>query len=149
MNGDVENVVEGSILEGPYWQEPVRVLSTKARANRVEVNAIGVSSHKHSAKLIAIEDFRKNVRISLPSESAAFDGNSVHFRLAAEAHRIRLAYQYDPHFAVSVSQIDLVCPHYWSMFYESISHVFSLSCGRRSVAEPCSRHLAANAAGAI
>ena len=44
---------------------------------------------------------------------------------------------------------ELACPHYLSMFYESISQLFSLSCVRRSVAEPCSRHFAANAAGAI
>jgi superfamily II DNA or RNA helicase len=119
MGGDAANIVEGTILEGPYWQEPVRVLSTKARANRIEINAIGVSSHQHSAKLIAIEDFRKNVRISLPSERAAFDGNSVHFRLAAEAHRIRLAYQYDPHFAVSVSQIDPL-PHQLDAVYNRL-----------------------------
>jgi len=119
MNSDVADIVEGTILEGPYWQEPVRVLSTKARANRIEVHAIGVSSHQHSAKLISIEDFRKNVRISPPSERAAFDGNSVHFRLAAEAHRIRLAYQYDPHFAVSVSQIDPL-PHQLDAVYSRL-----------------------------
>ena len=106
MNNDVGKIVAGTILEGPYWQEPVRVLSTKVRANRIEVHAIGVNSHQHSSKLISINEFQNNVRILLPSERAAFDGNSVHFRLAAEAHRIRLAYQYDPHFAVSVSQID-------------------------------------------
>ena len=119
MNGDVENIVEGSILEGPYWQERVRVLSTKARSNRIEVHAIGVSSHQHSAKLIAIQDFRQKVRISLPSERAAFDGNSAYFRLAAEAHRIRLAYQYDPHFAVSVSQIDPL-PHQLDAVYSRL-----------------------------
>jgi len=40
----------------------------------------------------------------------------MHFRLAAEAHRIRLAYQYDPHFAVSVSQIDPL-PHQLDAVY--------------------------------
>ena len=32
------------------------------------------------------------------------------YALVAEPHRIRLAYQYDPHFAVSVSQINPL-PH--------------------------------------
>ena len=40
-------------------------------------------------------------------------------------------------------------PVFSTSCYESISHIFSLSWGRRSVAEPCSRHLAANAAGAV
>jgi superfamily II DNA or RNA helicase len=119
MNDVTEKIVAGTILEGPYWQEPVRVLSAKVRANRIEVHAIGVNSHQHSAKLISIEDFHKNVSVSLPSERAAFDGNSVHFRPAAEAHRIRLAYQYDPHFAVSVSQIDPL-PHQLDAVYSRL-----------------------------
>jgi len=47
---------------------------------------------------------------------AALDGNPTHFRLAAEAHRIRLAFQYDPHFAVSVSQVDPL-PHQMDAVY--------------------------------
>jgi len=42
----------------------------------------------------------------MPTAMATLTGDARRFRLAAEAHRIRLAYQYDPHFAVSVSQID-------------------------------------------
>ncbi|HEY7489833.1 MAG TPA: DUF3883 domain-containing protein [Candidatus Tectomicrobia bacterium] len=47
---------------------------------------------------------------------AALDGNPTHFRLAAEAHHIRLAFQYDPHFAVSVSQVDPL-PHQMDAVY--------------------------------
>jgi len=119
MENFTDKIIEGSILEGPYWQEPVRVLSVKSRSNRLEVHAIGVHSQQHSAKLIATEDFEAKVKISLPSERAAFDGNSVHFRLATEAHRIRLAYQYDPHFAVSVSQVDPL-PHQLDAVYSRL-----------------------------
>ena len=49
-------------------------------------------------------------------ELAVLDGNPTHFRLAAEAHRIRLAFQYDPHFAVSVSQVDPL-PHQMDAVY--------------------------------
>jgi len=44
------------------------------------------------------------------------DRNPTHFRLTAEAHRIRLAFQYDPHFAVSVSQVDPL-PHQMDAVY--------------------------------
>ena len=119
MNDIVGSLVEGTILEGPYWQEPVRVLSVKSRANRIEIHSIGITSRQHSAKLISTEEFSKNVKISPPSERAAFDGDSIHFRLSAEAHRIRLAYQYDPHFAVSVSQIDPL-PHQLDAVYSRL-----------------------------
>ena len=111
-----DRLAEGAILEGPHWPEPVRVLSVKQRANRLEIHAIGLHSHQHSAKLIPVEDFERTVKVSPPSERAALDGNPVHFRLAAEAHRIRLAYQYDPHFAVSVSQVDAL-PHQLDAVY--------------------------------
>lgn len=107
---------DGSILEGSYWQEPVRLISAKQRAGRYEIHAIGVQSRRHYSKLIPIEEFGASVTVSLPSERAALDGNPVHFRLAAEAHRIRLAYQYDPHFAVSVSQVDPL-PHQLDAVY--------------------------------
>jgi superfamily II DNA or RNA helicase len=115
-NSKSEIITEGSILEGPYWQEPVRVISVKLRSGRLEIHAIGVNTRQHSAKLIPTEDFNKNVQTFLPFEKAALDGNSLYFRLAAEAHRIRLAYQYDPHFAVSVSQVDPL-PHQLDAVY--------------------------------
>jgi len=110
------NIVEGAVLEGPHWTEPVRVLSAKYRGSRIEVHTIGVHSRQHSAKLILAADIGSKVRVSLPSQRTALDGNPTHFRLAAEAHRIRLAHQYDPHFAVSVSQIDPL-PHQLDAVY--------------------------------
>ena len=112
----MSEIPEGAILEGPHWTEPVRVLSVKLRARRLEVHAIGIQSRQHSAKLIPLADIGTTVQVSLPSERAALDGDPEHFRLAAEAHRIRLAYQYDPHFAVSVSQVDPL-PHQLDAVY--------------------------------
>ena len=119
MDAHFDLPLEGAVLEGPYWQEPVRVLSIKSRSNRLEVHAIGIHTQQHSAKLISMADFEAKVKISLPAKRAAFDGNPVHFRLASEAHRIRLAYQYDPHFAVSVSQIDPL-PHQLDAVYSRL-----------------------------
>src|SRR5260370_30702997 len=50
---------------------------------------------------------------------AALDGNPTHSRLAAAAHRIRLALHYDPHFAVSVSQVDPL-PHQIDAVYSHL-----------------------------
>ena len=116
MSDEIDSLAEGTVLEGPHWPEPVRILSVKKRARRLEIHAIGLHTRQHSAKLIAVDEFEQTVTITPPSERAALDGNSVHFRLAAEAHRIRLAYQYDPHFAVSVSQVDAL-PHQLDAVY--------------------------------
>ena len=116
MTASDKRPVEGAILKGPYWQELVRVLSVKRRVNRIEIHAVGITSHQHSAKLIAVEDFERNVEVLPLCERADLHGNPVHFKLAAEAHRIRLAYQYDPHFAISVSQVDPL-PHQLDAVY--------------------------------
>ncbi|MFV2069451.1 MAG: hypothetical protein ACC645_21005, partial [Pirellulales bacterium] len=112
----VGRLAEGTILEGPHWTEPVKVLTAKARGSRVEVQAVGAHTKKLWTKLLKPDDFDSTIKITQAGELAALDGNPTHFRLAAEAHRIRLAFQYDPHFAVSVSQIDPL-PHQMDAVY--------------------------------
>jgi len=113
------NLTEGTILEGPFFGEPVRVLLAKARGDRLEIVAEGVNSKQTWKKLIKVEDFESSVTVKAGGGKATLDGDARRFRLAAEAHRIRLAYQYDPHFAVSVSQIDPL-PHQLDAVYHRL-----------------------------
>jgi hypothetical protein len=107
---------EGTVLEGPHWTEPVKVLTAKARGSRVEVQAVGTHTRKLWTKVLRVDEFDGSVKMTGAGQLAALDGNPTHFRLAAEAHRIRLAFQYDPHFAVSVSQVDPL-PHQMDAVY--------------------------------
>ncbi len=107
---------QGATLEGPHWTEPVRVLTAKARGSRIEVQAVGLRTRRLWTKLLKADDFDGAIKITQAGQLAALDGNPTHFRLAAEAHRIRLAFQYDPHFAVSVSQVDPL-PHQMDAVY--------------------------------
>jgi superfamily II DNA or RNA helicase len=109
-------LTEGTILEGPHWTEPVKVLTAKARGSRIEVQAVGLNTKRLWNKLLNAEEFDGSIKITRAGQLAALNGNPTHFRLAAEAHRIRLAYQYDPHFAVSVSQVDAL-PHQMDAVY--------------------------------
>ena len=45
-------LTEGTVLEGPHWTEPVRVLTAKGRGSRFEVQAVGQKqcSHLRSAE---------------------------------------------------------------------------------------------------
>lgn len=120
MNADNINILgqlpEGTILEGPHWTEPVKVLTVKARGSRIEVQAVGLNTKRLWTKLLDAQDFGATIKITGTGQLAALNGNPTHFRLAAEAHRIRLAFQYDPHFAVSVSQVDPL-PHQMDAVY--------------------------------
>jgi hypothetical protein len=112
----LDQLTEGTVLEGPHWTEAVKVLTAKARGARIEVQAVGVLTNRLWTKLLKPEDFEKSIKVTQAGTLAALDGNPTHFRLAAEAHRIRLAFQYDPHFAVSVSQVDPL-PHQMDAVY--------------------------------
>ena len=131
----VRQLDEGTVLEGPHFGEPVRVLLAKARGDRVEIVAEGVNTKKTWKKLLKAEDFESSVTIKSSGGMATLTGDARHFRLAAEAHRIRLAYQYDPHFAVSVSQIDPL-PHQLDAVYN------------RLLTQPSIRYLIADDPGA-
>ncbi|HEY7533351.1 MAG TPA: DEAD/DEAH box helicase [Nitrospiraceae bacterium] len=115
-NTILNQLTEGTILEGPHWTEPVKVLTAKARGSRIEVQAVGTHTKRLWTKLLKPEEFDDTIQVTSAGALAALDGNPTHFRLAAEAHRIRLAFQYDPHFAVSVSQVDPL-PHQLDAVY--------------------------------
>jgi superfamily II DNA or RNA helicase len=112
----LHHLTEGTILEGAHWTEPVKILTAKARGSRIEVQAVGMHTKRLWTKLLKPEEFDSAITVTSAGALAALDGNPRHFRLAAEAHRIRLAFQYDPHFAVSVSQVDPL-PHQMDAVY--------------------------------
>jgi superfamily II DNA or RNA helicase len=109
-------ITSGSILEGPYWPEPVRVLSARMRNTRIEIHAVGLETQRYFSSILNLREFEANVDLKAQETGLTFAADPAHFRLAIEAHRIRLAYEYDPHFAVSVSQIDPL-PHQLEAVY--------------------------------
>jgi hypothetical protein len=109
----VQRLADGATLEGPHWTEPVKVLAVKARGPRVEVQAVGLHTKRLWNKLLKAEDFDGAIKVTQAGELAALTGNPTHFRLAAEAHRIRLAYQYDPT-SPSPSRRSIRCPTRWT-----------------------------------
>jgi len=76
---DISNqLTEGTILEGPHWTEPVRVLTAKVRCHRVEVQAVGVNTKRLWTKLLNADEFDGVIKLTLAGELAALDGNPSH-----------------------------------------------------------------------
>ena len=115
----LENLAEGTVLRGPFWPEPVRVLTTKLRGDRIEVKAVGTKSQKFYPLVVSVSEFLEKVEIEAVGIAPTFSEDASKFKLALEAIRIRLAYEYDPHFAVSVSQVDAV-PHQIEAIYHHL-----------------------------
>src|SRR5207245_7408633 len=56
-------------------------------------------------------------QLAISAESEAFDGDARLFRLGIEAHRLGLAYEYDPFFSLSIARVDPL-PHQLEAVYD-------------------------------
>ncbi|MCL0057582.1 hypothetical protein M1N05_00735 [Dehalococcoidales bacterium] len=97
-------IQKDSILEGPFWGEPVRVITSKEIGAKLAIEAVGVRTNTFYQQLLSEDDLTK-VRTAYEI-SRDFAGDSELFFLAIESWRIRYAYQFDSLWAVNVSQID-------------------------------------------
>ena len=112
----LRQLAEGTTLEGPHWTEPVRVLTAKARGTPHRGPG-GRPEHQ-----TALDETAQGRRLQRLRQGHA-SGAARRPRRQSDAlppcrrgHRIRLAFQYDPHFAVSVSQVDPL-PHQMDAVY--------------------------------
>jgi len=112
----VQDLEHGTILEGPYWPEPIRVVAARPLGRRLQIYASGMESRRAYDITLSLDDLATNVTVSLPERLLDLSGDAHQFQLALEAYRIRLAHEFDPHFAVSVSQIDPL-PHQLEAVY--------------------------------
>jgi len=107
-----------SILSGPYWPEKVRVIASRIiDEDMIKLDAAGVDSKTYYPCIISYSDLDK---IKIEEERAVpFSADGEGFFLFVEAHRIRNAYQFDPLYAVNVSQVDPL-PHQIDAVYYHI-----------------------------
>ena len=107
------------VVEGPLWPEAVRVLGVEAFGTMLQVDAVGTRSRQFYPGIIVTEGQRGLLKVMSAAGGIDFSGDPEAFRLAIEAHRIRLAYEVDPHFAVSSSTITPL-PHQLDAVYQTM-----------------------------
>ena len=105
---NLEEIRPNDVLEGDCWPEPVRVLQVHPFGDLVRLEAVGTRTRGFYDRVLSRADLQGVRRIGAGSRD--FRGRAEAFFLAIEAHRIRYAQQFDPLFAVNVSQIDPL-PH--------------------------------------
>jgi len=108
---------KGTILQGDFWPEAVRVVACKLLGDIIRIDAVGVKKEQFYSQLLSQDDLAQ-LRIVEP-ETTTFSGDGEAFFLGIEAHRIRSAYQFDPLYAVNVSQVDPL-PHQIEAVYHYI-----------------------------
>jgi SNF2 family DNA or RNA helicase len=106
------------ILQSPFWQEKVRVLSVKNFGdNQVKIEAVGLETNTFYNPILSEEDI-KNIKV-IEEKPFKFSADGESLFLYIESRRIRNAFQFDPLYAVNVSQVDPL-PHQIEAVYHYI-----------------------------
>ena len=110
----VNELKPNKILTGPIFPEPVQVIVSIPMGDAVKLIAKGVNSSRVYEPILT-PDQLASLRTSPDTEP--FDGDSLRFRLAVEAMRLGLAFEYDPFFALSIARVDPL-PHQLEAVYQ-------------------------------
>jgi len=98
----------GDVVDGLEPAELVEIRRISPFGDRMLIEAVGIQSHRLITRPISGEEFEGLTKIR--GTARMLDGDASAFLLGAEAERIRIAYQFDPLFAVNSSVVDPL-PH--------------------------------------
>lgn len=108
MNYKVDPIGPGDIVSGLEPSELVEIQRVAPFGSKTLVEGIGVQSRRVIKRPLAQEELLSLVRVR--GRDHTFQGDARSFLLGVEAERIKIAYQFDPLFAVNSSIVDPL-PH--------------------------------------
>ena len=89
----------GVIVSGLLIPEPIEVLAVIPMGSSLKVIGRGTKTGLTHDPIFSMEQL---ARLTVSAEHEPFDGDAALFRLGVEAHRLGLAYEYDPYFSLSI-----------------------------------------------
>jgi hypothetical protein len=99
---DLGRIKPGVTISGPLLPEPVEVLTVADLGNATRIVGKGLKTgYARDAVFTRGQLAQLNV-----SAEERLDGDATLFRLGVEAHRLGLAYEYDPYFSLSIARVD-------------------------------------------
>lgn len=96
-------IKKGNIIEGPFWDEPVKVDEIKEIMNRVYIKGSTIYSKKYVNDILERDDLSK---LRIMKALIDFSANPQDTFLVIEATRFKYASLFDPLLAMNVSKID-------------------------------------------
>jgi superfamily II DNA or RNA helicase len=103
----------GSIIRGPTLPEAVEVLAVTPFGTSLKIIGRGL---KTGLTYDPVLNATQVAQLTISAETEPFDGDARLFRLGIEAHRLGLAYEYDPFFSLSIARVDPL-PHQLEAVY--------------------------------
>ncbi|MBW1947077.1 MAG: DUF3883 domain-containing protein [Deltaproteobacteria bacterium] len=111
-------IKRGDILKTPKFNEPVRVVSDPRPSDGfVMLDLLGLRTKSYREGVIFTDADLQHLEIE--PTSASYQSDPKLFKLGLEALRIRLAYEYDPFFGLSISRVDPL-PHQLDAVYNHL-----------------------------
>lgn len=104
----------GSIVRGPVLPEAIEVLATQPLGDSLKVIGRGLETGLTHDPVLSPDQLGQ---LTVSAEREPFDGDARLFRLGIEAHRLGLAYEYDPYFSLSIARVDPL-PHQLEAVYD-------------------------------
>jgi SNF2 family DNA or RNA helicase len=98
-----EGISEGSIIEAPFWPEPVEIKKVEEFGERIHIIGATIHTSAHIDQLISKEDLKK---LKIKEFTLDFSSPADEVFLTLEAKRYQYASLFDPLLAMSTSKID-------------------------------------------
>ncbi|MGH2592886.1 MAG: SNF2-related protein [Anaerolineae bacterium] len=98
----------GDIVAGLEPDEHVEVRRVAPFGSKLLIEGIGITSRREIRRPLGPDELARLTKVR--GSDFTYDGEAEAFLLGVEAQRIRIAYQFDPLFAVNSSVVDVV-PH--------------------------------------
>lgn len=104
----------GRIVRGPTLPEPVEVLAILPLGESVKIIGRGTQTGLTRDPVFTPSQL---ALLTVSADQEPFDGSARLFRFGVEAHRLGLAYEYDPFFSLSIARVDPL-PHQLEAVYD-------------------------------
>jgi hypothetical protein len=101
------NIRPGSVVSGPVLPEAIEVLAIVPLGDSLKLIGRGLRTGLARDTVVSPQQL---LQLVVSADREPFDGDARHFRLGVEAHRLGLAYEYDPFFSLSIARVDPL-PH--------------------------------------
>lgn len=114
MGSIKDNLKPNAVVKGPLFQEDIKVVAVIPMGDVIKLIGKGLKTGMFYEPVLNDEQLAK---LEVMPEKEPFDGKPFNFRLGIEALRLKLAYEYDPYFSLSIARVDPL-PHQLEAVYE-------------------------------
>jgi len=114
MGSIKDNLKPNAVVKGPLFQEDIKVVAVIPMGDVIKLIGKGLKTGMFYEPVLNDDQLSK---LEVMPEKEPFDGSPFNFRLGIEALRLKLAYEYDPYFSLSIARVDPL-PHQLEAVYE-------------------------------